>query len=80
MNYLAEAVLTETEHEAMGQRKRSEDNGKVIFASVCVCVCVLFFFLPSFIPHVSMHVEKKPLKSYILINIESFRRNKNLNA
>ena len=77
MNYLTEAVLTETEHEAMGQRKRSEDNGKVIFASVCVCV---FFFLPSYIPHVSMHVEKKPLKSYILINIESFRRNKNLNA
>ena len=42
MNYLTEAVLTETEHEAMGQRKRSEDNGKVIFASVCVCV--FFFF------------------------------------
>ena len=74
MNCLTEAVLTETEHEAMGQRKRSEDNGKVIF------VCVFFFFLPSYIPHVSMHVEKKPLKSYILINIESFRRNKNLNA
>ena len=25
---------TETEHEAMGQRKRSEGHGKVIFASV----------------------------------------------
>ena len=29
MNY-----LTETEHEAMGQRQRTEDQGKVIFASV----------------------------------------------
>ena len=37
---------TETEHEAMGQRQRTEDYGKVIFASVC-----LFFFAvmnPSF--------------------------------
>ena len=25
---------TETEHEAMGQRQRTEDHGKVIFASV----------------------------------------------
>ena len=39
---------TETEHEAMGQRQRAEDHGKVIFASV-------FFFLPSNIPHLSMH-------------------------
>ena len=29
---------TETEHEAMGQRKRSEGHGKVIFATV------VFFF------------------------------------
>ena len=29
MNY-----LTETEHEAMGQRQQTEDHGKVIFASV----------------------------------------------
>ena len=43
---------TETEHEAMGQRKRSEGHGKVIFATV------VFFFLPSYIPHVSMHFEK----------------------
>ena len=25
---------TETEHEAMGQRQRTEDHGKVIFASI----------------------------------------------
>ena len=31
--------LTETEHEAMGQRQRAEDHGKVIFASV-----YFFFF------------------------------------
>ena len=42
--------LPETEHEAMGQRQRTEDHGKVIFASV--------FFLPSYIPHLSMHLEK----------------------
>ena len=30
MNY-----STETEHEAMGQRQRTEDHRKVIFASVC---------------------------------------------
>ena len=36
---------TETEHEAMGQRKRSEGHGKVISATV------VFFFLPSYIPH-----------------------------
>ena len=41
-----------TEHEAMGQRQRTEDHGKVIFASV------FFFFLPSYIPRVSMHFEK----------------------
>ena len=29
MNY-----LTETEHEAMGQRQLTEDHGKVIFATV----------------------------------------------
>ena len=28
---------TETEHEAMGQRQRTEDHGKVIFASVFFC-------------------------------------------
>ena len=42
---------TETEHEAMGQRQRTEDHGKVIFASV-------FFFLLSYISHLSMHLEK----------------------
>ena len=42
---------TETEHEVMGQRQRTEDHGKVIFASV-------FFFLPLYIPHLSMHLEK----------------------
>ena len=42
---------TETEHEAMGQKQRTEDHGNVIFASV-------FFFLPSYIPHLSMHLEK----------------------
>ena len=41
---------TETEHEAMGQRQRTEDHGKVIFASP--------FFLPPYIPHLSMHLEK----------------------
>ena len=46
---------TETEHEAMGQRQRTEGHGKVIFASVCVCV---FVFWPLYIPHLSMHVEK----------------------
>ena len=44
---------TETEHEAMGQRQRSEDHGKVIFASI-----YLFFFLSPYIPHLSMHLEK----------------------
>ena len=46
---------TETEHEAMGQKQRTEDHGKVIcltFASV------FFFFLPSYIPHASMHFKK----------------------
>ena len=42
--------LPETEHEAMGQRQRTEDHGKVIFVSV--------FFLPSYIPHLSMQLEK----------------------
>ena len=46
---------TETEHEAMGQRQRTEDRGKVIVASVCLFVC---FFWPSYIPHLSMHLEK----------------------
>ena len=32
--------------------ERTEDHGKVIFASV------FFFFLPSYIPRVSMHFEK----------------------
>ena len=41
---------TETEHEAMGQRQRAEDHGKVIFASV-----YFFFFSPSYILHLSMH-------------------------
>ena len=42
--------LPVTEHEAMGQRQRTEDHGKVIFVSV--------FFLPSYIPHLSMQLEK----------------------
>ena len=47
-----------TEHEAMGQRQRTEDHGKVIFASV--------FFLPSCIPHLSMHLEKsRPILSVL---------------
>ena len=46
---------TETEHEAMGQRQRTEDHGKAIFASVFL---FYFFFLPSYIPHLSMHLEK----------------------
>ena len=45
MNY-----RTETELEAKGQRQRTEDHGKVIFASV--------LFLASYIPHLSMHLEK----------------------
>ena len=40
---------TETEHEAMGQRQRTEDHGKVIFASI---------FLPPYISHLSLHLEK----------------------
>ena len=36
---------TETEHEAMGQRQRSEDHGKVIFASI-----YLFFFFVAIHP------------------------------
>ena len=34
---------TETEHEAMGQRQRTEDHGKVLFASV-------FFFFAAIHP------------------------------
>ena len=30
----------ETEHKAMGQRQRTEDHWKVIFASVCLFVCL----------------------------------------
>ena len=48
---------TETEHEAMGQRQQTEDHGKVIFASVCVCVCV---FLPV-IHHTCKHALRKEL-------------------
>ena len=48
---------TETEHEAMGQRQRTEGHGKVIFASVFVLFCFVFF-LPLYIPHLSMHLEK----------------------
>ena len=44
---------TETEHEVMGQRQQTEDHGKVIFASIS-----FFFFLLSYIPHLSMHLEK----------------------
>ena len=46
MNY-----QTETEHEAMGQRQRTEDHGKVIFASV-------FFFCRHTSRHLSLHLEK----------------------
>ena len=42
---------TETEHEAIGQRQRTEGHGKVMFASVFVLFC--FFFLPLY-----MHLEK----------------------
>ena len=46
---------TETEHEAMGQRQRTEDHGKVL----CECLFLfVFVFLPSYIPHLSMHLEK----------------------
>ena len=45
----------ETEHEAMGQRQRTEDHGKVLCECLFVC---LFFFSPSYIPHLSMHLEK----------------------
>ena len=45
---------TETEHEAMGQRQRTEDHGKVIFASISF----FLFFLPLYIPHLSIHLEK----------------------
>ena len=45
MNYQAE-----TKHEAMGQRQRNENHGKVIFAN-------LFFGL-SYIPNVSKHFAK----------------------
>ena len=51
-----------TEHEAMGQRQRTEDHGKVFFASVCV---FFFFFLPSYIPRVSMHFEKSRRLSFL---------------
>ena len=34
MKYKLMNYPTETEHEAMGQRQRTEDHGKVIFASV----------------------------------------------
>ena len=51
MKYKLVNYPTETEHEAMGQKQRTEDHGTVIFASV-------FFFLPSYIPHLSMHLEK----------------------
>ena len=47
---------TETEHEAMGQRQRSEDHGKVIFASIFFIYFI--FVLPPYIPHLSMHLEK----------------------
>ena len=36
---------TETEHEAMGQRQRTEDHGKVIFASIS-----FFFFFAAIHP------------------------------
>ena len=36
---------TETEHEAMGQRQRTEDHGKVLFASV-----IIFFFFAAIHP------------------------------
>ena len=35
---------TETEHEAMGQRQRSEDHGKVIFASIFFIYLFYFCF------------------------------------
>ena len=41
-----------TEHEAIEQRQRTEDHGKVIFASIS------FFFLSPYIPYLNMHLEK----------------------
>ena len=59
---------TETEHEAMGQRQRTEDYGKVL----CECLFLFFvFFLPSFIPHLSMHLEKSRRLS-VLWTIRNF--------
>ena len=52
---------TETEHEAMGQRQRTEDHGSGGKGYLCKCFCLfvcLFFFLLSYIPHVSMYFEK----------------------
>ena len=43
---------TETEHEAMGQRQRTEDHGKVIFASV-------FFFFFAVIHPTCKHALRK---------------------
>ena len=57
---------TETEHEAMRQRQRTEDHGKVIFASV-----FFVFFLPLYIPHLSMHLEKSRRLS-VLWTIRNF--------
>ena len=64
MNYPAE-----TKHEAMGQRQRTENHGKVIFAS-------LLFWL-SYIPNVSKHFEKSrqlsvlwTIWNFLMINAE----------
>ena len=59
---------TETEHEAMGQRQRTEDHGKVIFASG--------FFWLSYIPHLRMHLEKSlwTIWNFSMISAEKVSR------
>ena len=36
---------TETEHEAMGQRRRTEDHWKVIFASFFIFYLFIYFII-----------------------------------
>ena len=51
---------TETEHEAMGQRQRTEDHGKVIFASVFFVVVIGSFHRRR---------AKSPLGTVLIINL-----------
>ena len=50
----------------MKQRQPTEDHGKVIFASV------FFFFLLSYIPHLSMHLEKESTIKRSVDDLELF--------